>query len=67
MRLEEKVGLRVAIVGTLATGQTVRLPTDMRVTVRDGRIVGMEHHLGDEALAAWTEVAAAGGLGGSTS
>ena len=56
------VRVNVAIVGTLTTGATVRLPADMRCTVRDGRIVGMEHHLGAEAMAAWSELARAGGL-----
>jgi hypothetical protein len=50
------------IEGTLATGNTVRLLSDMSCTVRDGRIVGMEHRMGNDSMAGWAEVAATGGL-----
>ena len=50
------------IEGTLATGNTVRLLSDMSCTVRDGHIVGMEHRMDNATMAGWAEVAAAGGL-----
>ena len=56
------VRVKASIEGTLATGSTVRLLSDMSCTVRDGRIVGMEHRMDNDTMAGWAEVAAAGGL-----
>jgi hypothetical protein len=56
------VRVKAWIEGTLATGSTVRLLSDMSCTVRDGRIVGMEHRMDDHTMAGWVEVAAAGGF-----
>ena len=50
------------IEGTLAGGSTVRMLSDMSCTVREGRIVGMEHRMDDNTIAGWIEVAAAGGF-----
>ncbi|HET6950698.1 MAG TPA: hypothetical protein VFI47_09995, partial [Acidimicrobiales bacterium] len=58
----DRFDLRTVIRGTLADGAAVRIPTRMRGTVLAGRIVAIEHVLDAETIAAWTEVAAAGGL-----
>ena len=57
-----RVHVTAWIEGTLATGSTVHLLSDMSCTVRDDRIVGMEHRMDNATMAGWVEVAAAGGL-----
>jgi ketosteroid isomerase-like protein len=56
------VRVAAVVTGTLADGKAVRLPTDLRLTVRGSRIVGLEHHMGEEAMKGWAEVAAAAGM-----
>jgi hypothetical protein len=58
----DRVHVKVRIQGTIATGSPVRLLSEMHCSVRDGRIIGVEHLMGNDTLAAWAEVAAAGGL-----
>lgn len=58
----ERVHIKVWIRGTLATGKAVRLVSDMFCTVRAGHIVAMEHVMDNDTMAAWAEVAIAGGL-----
>jgi ketosteroid isomerase-like protein len=58
----DRVHVTAWIHGTLTTGTSVRLRSDMYCTVRDGHVVGLEHVMDDETMAAWMDVAAAGGL-----
>jgi hypothetical protein len=48
--------------GILSTGAPVCLPTQMRCTVDDGKIVAITHVMDSDAMKAWAEVAAGGGL-----
>ncbi|MET0149205.1 MAG: hypothetical protein ABW310_08660 [Acidimicrobiales bacterium] len=48
----------------LPTGKAVRLQSDMWCTVGGGRVVGLEHRMDEDTMAAWIEVAVAGGLNG---
>jgi hypothetical protein len=56
------VVVKMALTGRLADGRSVSLPLHMRCAVDDGRVVGITHVMGPDALRAWTEVAMAGGL-----
>ncbi len=58
----DRVHVTAYICGTLPDGKAVRLLSDMWCTVRDGRIVGLEHRMDEATMAAWLEVAKAGGL-----
>ena len=58
----DRVHVKVWIHGTIATGSPVRLLSEMHCSVRDGRIVGVEHIMNKDTATAWAEVAAAGGL-----
>lgn len=58
----ERVHVKAFIRGTLGTGSSVRLLSEMYCSVRDERIVGVEHHMDNDTLVAWVEVAEAGGL-----
>lgn len=57
-----RVHVKAWIVGTLGNGADVRVLSDMYCRVRDGQIVGVEHVMDAETMAAWAEVARAGGL-----
>jgi hypothetical protein len=59
---DDRVHVKVWIVGTLGNGTEVRVPSNMYCTVRDGHIVGMEHMMDADAMAAWADVATAAGL-----
>jgi ketosteroid isomerase-like protein len=59
---KSRVHVKAWIQGTLTTGNSIRLLSEMWCTVRDGRIVAIEHIMDEEAMARWVEVAAAGGL-----
>jgi ketosteroid isomerase-like protein len=61
-RAGDRVHVKAWIQGTTVTGSPVRLLSEMHCSVRDGRIVGVEHLMDKDTLAAWTEVATAGGL-----
>jgi hypothetical protein len=57
-----RVRIKAWIRGTLTTGKGIRLLSEIWCTVRGGRIVAIEHRMGEDAMAGWVEVAAAGGL-----
>jgi hypothetical protein len=59
---ESRVHVKAWIRGTLASGKSVRLLSEMWCTVHDGRIVAIEHLMDEDALAAWIEVAGTGGI-----
>ncbi|MHB8665037.1 MAG: nuclear transport factor 2-like protein [Acidimicrobiales bacterium] len=50
------------LLGVLATGAAVCLPTQMRCIIDDGRIVAITHVMDGGAMKAWAEVAAAAGM-----
>lgn len=56
------IRIRATTKGTLVTGATLSIDTDVVVEVRDGRIVAMSAHLGDDNTARWREALAAGGF-----
>lgn len=58
----DTVLVQACLVGALADGKAVSLPTRMRCRVDAGRIVAITHEMGPEAMRAWAEVAVAGGL-----
>lgn len=60
----DRVHVTAFICGTLPTGKAVRLLSDMWCTVGGGRVVGVEHRMDEDTMAAWIEVAVAGGLNG---
>jgi hypothetical protein len=57
-----EVRVTANLCGILATGASVSLPTQMRCTIADGKIVAITHVMDGGAMKAWAEVAAAGGL-----
>jgi len=57
-----RVHLKAWIQGTLTTGTSVRMLSEMWCAVSEGRIVAVEHLMDDDAIAGWVEVAAAAGL-----
>jgi hypothetical protein len=62
----DRVSIRASLVGTLADGSSVSLPTRMHCRIdHGGRVVAITHDMGVEAMRAWAEVAVAGGLVGA--
>ena len=57
-----RVHVKAWIQGTLTTGKSIRVLSEMWCTVRDGRIIAIEHLMDKDAMAGWVEVAAAGGM-----
>ncbi|HEY8057587.1 MAG TPA: hypothetical protein VID94_02495 [Acidimicrobiales bacterium] len=58
----DRVHVTAWICGTLPNGKEARLFSDMWCTVSDGRIVGLEHCMDEDTMAAWIEVAVAAGM-----
>jgi hypothetical protein len=56
------IRVRATTKGTLMTGAAISIDTDVVVEVRDGEIVAMNAHLGDENTARWREALEAGGF-----
>jgi hypothetical protein len=56
------IRLRSTTNGTLVTGESVSIDTDVIVEIEDGRIVAMEARMDEEAGARWRQALEAGGF-----
>jgi hypothetical protein len=54
------VRIRSAIRGTLVTGETVKVNNDVKLAVRDGKIVALEAHRDEESWSNWFKILEAG-------
>ena len=63
---DDRVTVGASLVGTLADGRVVRLPTRMHCRIDEsGHVAAITHDMGPEAMRAWAVVAVAGGLAGA--
>jgi ketosteroid isomerase-like protein len=60
------VTIAMNLLGTVPTGASVRLPIRMQCRIEDGRIVAVTQAMGQDAMQAWAQVAAAAGITGAS-